>query len=164
MYKYVKKTSFIHLDFIYLLISIWKTNVSIFFVAMLNQLFFLTVFSVFLNQVTVARQSGMIFTMIDPRMGSYPPDCIEKFASLALRCVQDETDARPSMAEVVTELEAIWRMTPEADNTMSESIATESIGKSVPPSSSLDTRNSYLSSDVSGSNLISGAIPTIAPR
>lgn len=41
MYKYVKKkTPFIHLDFNYLLISIWKTNVSIFFVAMLNQFFF----------------------------------------------------------------------------------------------------------------------------
>ncbi|KAG6531072.1 hypothetical protein ZIOFF_004842 [Zingiber officinale] len=124
----------------------------------------IVVFSVFLNQVTVAHQSGMIFKMVDPRMGSCPSDCIEKFASLALRCVLDETDARPSMAEVMMELEAIWRLTPEADPTMPESIATESIGQSVPPSSSLDTRNSYLSSDVSGSNLISGAIPTIAPR
>lgn len=158
-------SNLIYLPRFQILVNFYLENQrSIFFVAMLNQLFFLTVFSVFLNQVTVAHQSGMILTMIDHRMGSYSSDCIEKFVSLALRCVQDETDARPSMAEVMVELEAIWRMTPEADTTMPESITTETIGTSVPPSSALDTRNSYLSSDVSGSNLISGAIPTIAPR
>ncbi|XP_026658440.2 probable LRR receptor-like serine/threonine-protein kinase At1g06840 isoform X2 [Phoenix dactylifera] len=116
------------------------------------------------REVTTAYQSGMMFSVIDSRMGSYPSECIEKFVSLALRCCQDETDARPSMAEVVRELENIWRMTPEADATPSESMATDA-GKIVtPPSSSLAAGNPYVSSDVSGSNLLSGAIPTIAPR
>ncbi|KAG1338920.1 putative LRR receptor-like serine/threonine-protein kinase [Cocos nucifera] len=117
------------------------------------------------REVTTAYQSGMMFSVIDSRMGSYPSECIEKFVSLALRCCQDETDARPSMAEVVRELENIWRMTPEADVTPSESVATDDAGKTVtPPSSSLAAGNPYVSSDVSGSNLLSGAIPTITPR
>ncbi|RRT78898.1 hypothetical protein B296_00014517 [Ensete ventricosum] len=73
----------------------------------------------------MACQSSM-FSIIDNRMGSYPSECIEKFVSLALRCCQDETDARPSMKEVVRELETIWGMTPEAETTASESTATDS--------------------------------------
>lgn len=119
---------------------------------------------VFLDQVTMACQSSMVFSIIDNRMGSYPSECIEKFVSLALRCCLDETDARPSMTEVVRELETIWRMTPEADTTASESTATDSGMKATPPSSSSDSRNPYVSSDVSGSNLLSGAMPTIIPR
>ncbi|THU51636.1 hypothetical protein C4D60_Mb06t33110 [Musa balbisiana] len=116
------------------------------------------------REVTMACQSSMVFSIIDNRMGSYPSECIEKFVSLALRCCQDETDARPSMTEVVRELETIWRMTPEADTTASESTATDSGMKVTPPSSSSDSRNPYVSSDVSGSNLLSGAMPTIIPR
>ncbi|XP_073113565.1 probable LRR receptor-like serine/threonine-protein kinase At1g06840 isoform X2 [Elaeis guineensis] len=116
------------------------------------------------REVTTAYQSGMMFSVIDSLMGSYPSECIEKFVSLALRCCQDETDARPSMAEVFREVENIWRMTPEVDVTPSESTATDA-GKTVtPPSSSLAAGNPYVSSDVSGSNLLSGAIPTITPR
>ena len=40
-------------------------------------------------------------------MGSYPPKCVVKFLNLALKCCEDETNARPSMAEVVRELESI---------------------------------------------------------
>lgn len=116
------------------------------------------------REVTMACQSSMVFSIIDNRMGSYPSECIEKFVSLALRCCLDETDARPSMTEVVRELETIWRMTPEADTTASESTATDSGMKATPPSSSSDSRNPYVSSDVSGSNLLSGAMPTIIPR
>ncbi|KAJ8484591.1 hypothetical protein OPV22_017076 [Ensete ventricosum] len=115
------------------------------------------------REVTMACQSSM-FSIIDNRMGSYPSECIEKFVSLALRCCQDETDARPSMKEVVRELETIWGMTPEAETTASESTATDSGMKVTPPSSSSDSRNPYVSSDVSGSNLLSGAMPTIIPR
>ncbi|GJN36902.1 hypothetical protein PR202_gb25840 [Eleusine coracana subsp. coracana] len=50
--------------------------------------------------VLMANQSGMIFSVVDSRMGSYPAECVERFAALALRCCQDETDARPSMVEV----------------------------------------------------------------
>ncbi|XP_072958664.1 probable LRR receptor-like serine/threonine-protein kinase At1g06840 [Typha angustifolia] len=120
------------------------------------------------REVTMAHQSGMMFSVIDNRMGSYPSECIEKFISLALRCCQDETDARPSMMEVVRELEIIWRMTPEADATPSESMATDSSKSATPPSSSsmvgMDAGNPFVSSDVSGSNLLSGVMPSITPR
>ena len=49
----------------------------------------------------------MIFSIIDEKMGSYPPKCVVKFLNLALKCCEDETNARPSMAEVVRELESI---------------------------------------------------------
>ncbi|KAE8056443.1 hypothetical protein FH972_013218 [Carpinus fangiana] len=67
------------------------------------------------REVNVAHQSGMIFGVIDGRMGSYPSDCVVKFLSLALKCCQDETDARPSIVEVVQELENIWVMMPDSD-------------------------------------------------
>ncbi|KAL0460379.1 UNVERIFIED_CONTAM: putative LRR receptor-like serine/threonine-protein kinase [Sesamum latifolium] len=59
------------------------------------------------REVNSAYRSGMIFSIIDERMGSYPSECVEKFVNLALKCCQEETDARPSMAEVVRELESM---------------------------------------------------------
>ncbi|MQL78392.1 hypothetical protein Taro_010807 [Colocasia esculenta] len=114
------------------------------------------------REVNAAYESGMMFSMIDGRMGAYPSECIEKFVALALRCCQDETDARPSMAEVVRVLENLFRMTPEVDTTPSESMSTSS--QSVTPPSSLPSGNPYFSTDVSGSDLLSGASPNITPR
>ncbi|KAK9941013.1 hypothetical protein M0R45_017643 [Rubus argutus] len=118
------------------------------------------------REVNIAFQSGMIFSVIDGRMGSYPSDCVEKFLSLALKCCQDETDARPSMAEVVRELENVWFMMPESESKITESVSSDKTGKAVsdPPSSSNAGKNPYVSSDVSGSDLVSGVIPTITPR
>ncbi|XP_039136107.1 probable LRR receptor-like serine/threonine-protein kinase At1g06840 [Dioscorea cayenensis subsp. rotundata] len=116
------------------------------------------------REIMVAYQSGMVFSVIDNRMGSYPSECIEKFVALALRCCQDETERRPAMSEVVRELESIWRMTPESDSVPSESMVTDSVKKSTPTSTSMET-NTYISTtDVSGSDLLSGAMPTITPR
>lgn len=47
------------------------------------------------REVLAANQSGMIFSVVDNRMGSYPAECVERFAALALRCCKDETDLRP---------------------------------------------------------------------
>ncbi|KAK9124796.1 hypothetical protein Sjap_014398 [Stephania japonica] len=117
------------------------------------------------REVNIAYQSGMIFSVIDGRMGSYPSECIEKFVNLAIRCCQDETDSRPSMAEVVRELENIWVMMPESDTTPSESLVTDATKSSTPPSSSSAMDARFISaSEVSGSDLVSGVIPTIAPR
>ncbi|CAB4312324.1 unnamed protein product [Prunus armeniaca] len=117
------------------------------------------------REVNIAFQSGMIFSVIDGRMGSYPSECVEKFLSLALKCCQDETDVRPSMAEVVRELENIWFMMPESDSRTTESVMSNSGGKVMtPPSSSNAVKHPYVSSDVSGSDLVSGVVPTITPR
>ncbi|XVF46109.1 hypothetical protein PTKIN_Ptkin03bG0000300 [Pterospermum kingtungense] len=115
------------------------------------------------REVNVAYHSGMIFSVIDGRMGSYPSECVEKFVTLALKCCQDETEGRPSMADVVRELENIWLMMPESDMGVPESIDTVP-EEMTPPSSSSMMKNPYVSSDVSGSDLVSGVVPTITPR
>ncbi|KAK2991617.1 hypothetical protein RJ640_025244, partial [Escallonia rubra] len=116
------------------------------------------------REVNIAYRSGMIFSVIDERMGSYPSECVEKFVSLALKCCQEETDARPSMADVVRELESIWQMMPESDTKTTQS-STNDPGKIVSPQpSSSMSKDPYVSSDVSGSDLLSGVIPTITPR
>jgi hypothetical protein len=116
-------------------------------------------------QVNVAYQSGMIFGIIDGRMGSYPSDCVVKFLSLALKCCQDETDAQPSMAEVVRELENIWVMMLDSDIRNADPIA-DVVKDMTLPSSSSNVKHPYasISMDLSSSNLDSGVVPTITPR
>ncbi|KAH7542848.1 hypothetical protein FEM48_Zijuj02G0118500 [Ziziphus jujuba var. spinosa] len=114
--------------------------------------------------VNNAFQGGMIFSVIDNRMGSYPSDCVEKFLTLALKCCQEETDARPSMADVVRELESFWAKMPEAETKSVDSVMSDSGKLATPPFSSSEMKHPYISSDVSGSNLDSEIIPTIVPR
>ncbi|KAL3565898.1 hypothetical protein D5086_033944 [Populus alba] len=116
------------------------------------------------REVKVAYQSGMIFSVIDERMGSYPSDCVDKFLTLAMKCCNEETDARPSMADVVRELEGIWHMMSESDTTTTVTISTDNGKEMTPPSSSSMMMNPCVSSEVSGSDLVSGAVPTITPR
>ncbi|KAI7982829.1 putative LRR receptor-like serine/threonine-protein kinase [Camellia lanceoleosa] len=118
------------------------------------------------REVKVAYRFGMIFSVIDKKMGPYPSDCMERFVNLALQCCQDETDNRPSMSEVVRELESIWLMMPESDTKTSESLIANPGKVVTPPSSSSDLKNHapYVLGDISGSDLISGVIPTITPR
>ncbi|KAL3616253.1 hypothetical protein CASFOL_039643 [Castilleja foliolosa] len=118
------------------------------------------------REVNIAYRSGSIFSIIDDRMGSYPSECVEKFINLALKCCQEETSSRPSMAEVVRELENIWLMMPESDTNLTESSSsvTDSGSVTTPSASSPLLKHPYVSQDVSGSDLVSGAIPTITPR
>ncbi|RLM74176.1 hypothetical protein C2845_PM15G00320 [Panicum miliaceum] len=126
------------------------------------------------REVLAANQSGMIFSVVDNRMGSYPAECVETFAVLALRCCQDETDARPSMVEVVRELEMIWKMTPGTENIASSESGALAMGSSSSNTTGTPTASSasrmassddhYISSmEVSGSNLLSGVVPSINP-
>ncbi|GLT26761.1 hypothetical protein SLA2020_018060 [Shorea laevis] len=108
-------------------------------------------------------QSGIIFSVIDGRMGSYPSECLEKFVNLAMKCCQDEKDSRPSIAEVVQTLETIGLMMPRY--LLVESMEGDSEKTSTaPPLSSSKVKNLYTSLNVSGSDLLSGAIPTITPK
>ncbi|GLT26767.1 hypothetical protein SLA2020_018120 [Shorea laevis] len=118
------------------------------------------------REVNIAYQSGIIFSIIDGRMGSYPSKCMEKFVNLAMKCCQDETDSRPSMAEVVRTLETIRLMMPGySDPLLAESMEGDA-GKTstTPPSSSSMVKNPYTFSNVSSSDLVSGVISTITPR
>jgi hypothetical protein len=97
-------------------------------------------------------------------MGSCPSECLVIFATLALQCCQNETDARPSMAEVVRELERIWLMMPESDIGIADPMVIDAEKVVTPPSSSYRLKNCSMWSDASGSNLISGEISSITPR
>ncbi|KAG4935123.1 hypothetical protein JHK85_050042 [Glycine max] len=114
------------------------------------------------REVNVAYQSGVIFSIIDGRMGSYPSEHVEKFLTLAMKCCEDEPEARPRMAEVVRELENIWSTMPESDTKRAEFMSSDS-GKadshSTPSSSSASAsimKTPFVSGDVSGSDLVSG--------
>ncbi|XP_075635748.1 putative LRR receptor-like serine/threonine-protein kinase At1g06840 isoform X2 [Castanea sativa] len=115
------------------------------------------------REVNVASKSDMIFSVIDGRMGSYPPKCVVKFLNLALKCCGDETDARPSMAEVVRELESIWHMMPDSDIISVGPMVTNAEKVATPPSSSSTVKDSY-ASEISGIELVSGVVPSIVPR
>ncbi|KAH0905804.1 hypothetical protein HID58_037631 [Brassica napus] len=117
------------------------------------------------RETNIAYQSGSISSVVDKRMSSVPAECIEKFATLALRCCREETDARPSMAEVVRELEIIWELMPESKTAKREDMSeTTSQPSSSSNSSYLKNPHPYTSMDVSGSDLVSGVVPSVAPR
>ncbi|GLT26782.1 hypothetical protein SLA2020_018240 [Shorea laevis] len=118
------------------------------------------------REVNIAYQSGTIFSVIDGRMGSYPSECVEKFVNLAMKCCQDKTDLRPSMAEVVRTLETVGLMIPRhSDPWLVESMEGDLEKTSTtPPLSSSMVKNLYTSSYVSGSDLVGGVVSTITPR
>ncbi|CAN6575941.1 unnamed protein product [Malus baccata var. baccata] len=115
------------------------------------------------REVNLACQAGLVFSIIDKRMGSYPSKCVERFLDLALRCCNEKPDKRPHMLEVVREIENILKIMP-ATNTMF-SPSTSSYSDQSPTSSSFMTGDrSNMSSSLAGSDLTSGVVPTIMPR
>eukprot|EP01018_Ginkgo_biloba_P016009 Gb_07022 [translate_table: standard] len=116
------------------------------------------------REVNMAYESGMMLSMIDPRMGSYPSECLDPLVRLAVSCCKDETDARPSMADVVRELENILQLTPGLDATPMHSVEMDHTVQQKQTSIEMTTQNPYVSSDVPGSDLLSGTVPNIAPR
>uniref|UniRef100_A0A2N9F6Z8 non-specific serine/threonine protein kinase n=1 Tax=Fagus sylvatica TaxID=28930 RepID=A0A2N9F6Z8_FAGSY len=110
------------------------------------------------REVSIAQQTGRIYELVDDRMGSYPSECVVKFFTLALKCCEEETDARPSMAEVTRELEGIWLMMPDSDIRTTNAMSSDAEKVMTPPSSSSMVKNPYVSSDVSGSDLVSGVV------
>ncbi|KAJ6693459.1 hypothetical protein OIU85_004246 [Salix viminalis] len=115
--------------------------------------------------VNIAYQTGKLSSLVDGRMGSYPSDGVDKFLTLAMKCCNDDTDERPSMTDVVRELESIWKMMPESEITAMDTVSTDhtEMGMASPSSFSL-LKNPCVSSEVSGSDLVSGVVPAITPR
>uniref|UniRef100_A0A1D1YQ17 non-specific serine/threonine protein kinase n=2 Tax=Anthurium amnicola TaxID=1678845 RepID=A0A1D1YQ17_9ARAE len=111
--------------------------------------------------VTLAYQSGTTFSIIDNSMGSYPSVCVKKFLLLALRCCEDKMDLRPSMSEVVRELENVWCMTLESTPKESDRILTD-YGSSL----SLEGETPLLpsTSGTSGSEVHTGVTFSLSPR
>ncbi|PWA97442.1 protein kinase-like domain-containing protein [Artemisia annua] len=108
-----------------------------------------------LKWVKLANQAGTMLSITDNRMGSYPSECIEKFVSLALWCCNDKPDKRPSMLDVVRELEHILEKMPGPDFSEPES-------RSFVESSSMSSF--YSSLNVPESDLSSSGNPIVYPR
>ncbi|KAL9337121.1 hypothetical protein Peur_071609 [Populus x canadensis] len=114
------------------------------------------------RQINAACQAGIMFSIVDQKMGPYPSDCVKKFMALALKCCHDEPAERPSMLEVVRELENISSMLQESGPISSE---LETSGMSGADSPALFTTGKpSASSGFLGSDLVSGVFPVIRPR
>ena len=50
---------------------------------------------------------GVVQSMVDPSLTEYPTKGMERLVEVALRCVKDDPVSRPSMGEVVKELESL---------------------------------------------------------
>ncbi|KAL5550406.1 hypothetical protein UlMin_000582 [Ulmus minor] len=117
------------------------------------------------REVHTACQAGRMLSILDRSMGSYTSDSVKKFMDLAFKCCEDEPPARPSMLEIVRELENLCSMLPQSETSTSDGNASSSSGISRFTPISLDYGNSaYVSTDYPGSDLVSGVIPTISPR
>ncbi|GJN17344.1 hypothetical protein PR202_gb04402 [Eleusine coracana subsp. coracana] len=119
------------------------------------------------REVNTAYQSGDVSKIIDSRVSSCPPECTTRFLSLAIKCCQDETEARPYMVDIVRELETILGMMPEGESLQSETTETGSGALTKSMSSSTTTGALFVSSHTSGSdNATNSGIPsgTVAPR
>ncbi|KAH7554648.1 hypothetical protein JRO89_XS12G0252800 [Xanthoceras sorbifolium] len=121
------------------------------------------------REVNAACRSGLMFSIIDKSMGPYSSECLKRFMTLAVKCCEDDREARPSMLEVVRELENISSLLPpEADTIPTESdVSASSEMSGIIASSTPYSRRSLYASDgllEVGSELVSGVIPTIKPR
>ncbi|KAM0822844.1 hypothetical protein ACQ4PT_071249 [Festuca glaucescens] len=121
------------------------------------------------REVKSAYRSGDIAGILDSRMSSCPLECATRFLLLALKCCQDETDARPYMAEIVRELDGIRSVLPEEDLFSVNSTITGSsvtLANSAPDSQAATTRELFNSLQASSSGqaysgILSG---TVSPR
>ena len=97
-------------------------------------------------------------------MGEYPSECSDKFLAMALSCCHDHPEERPSMLDVVRELEDIITLVPETEISLSD-VSFDNSSKMAPSSSSSSTTTSGVTSSyVSGSDLVSDVIPTFVPH
>ncbi|XP_021767444.1 probable LRR receptor-like serine/threonine-protein kinase At1g06840 isoform X3 [Chenopodium quinoa] len=117
------------------------------------------------REVNAAQKSGSLFGIVDSKMGDYPSECVERFIALALRCSQDKPEMRPSMLDVVRELENFLQLVPES-MIMSDTSSLQLRSSSSTTTTSLTNVSKFArtSSDVSGSDLTTTVLPTITPR
>ncbi|KAJ7522546.1 hypothetical protein O6H91_18G016400 [Diphasiastrum complanatum] len=64
------------------------------------------------REVNLTLVGGRFLSMVDSTMGPYPSEALERSLRLALACSSQELVDRPSMVDVVRELEDIQRSTP----------------------------------------------------
>ena len=101
-------------------------------------------------------------SMIDPDIAHYLGEALEAFMALALSCCRDDPEARPTMAEVVRDLEELGRRYAGIfTDGYSMDIATSSSRASLPSSFPYIARDR---SSANTSELLSGTVMHVAPR
>lgn len=110
------------------------------------------------------QSSGGAFSIIDKEMGDYPSDCVEKFLMLALRCCHDEPSSRPSIAEVVREVENIKSVYLEEHSIPSTSTNIEAQTDIVSVASSSVRTGVHSYSNYNASSLPNSDVHPIVPR
>lgn len=106
--------------------------------------------------------AGQMLSMVDPYIANYPAEALEAFMRLAVSCCSNLPEDRPTMSEVVRDLEEIGRRFAD--------MLPEGYSKDTPSSASSDaliqprnyTKNYPDNADTS--ELCSGTVMHVAPR
>jgi serine/threonine protein kinase len=119
------------------------------------------------REVIAADNAGKVLSFVDPRMGSYNGDALQALFRLGMACCRDRTDDRPSMVDVVRELENIWRSSPYSmPRTSSVSFTYSPSTSDSAPYTGQDA-SSMTSLDIEKSNvteLLSHTVALVRPR
>lgn len=108
--------------------------------------------------------AGQALSMIDPHVAHYPPELLESFMQFALACCKDMPEARPTMSEVVRDLEELGRKYADI---FPDGYSLDMPTMSSRMSTSLPTSYPYSSRDrdsADTSELLSGTVLHVAPR
>lgn len=116
------------------------------------------------REVNEACEAGLMFSVIDGSMGLYSEECVKRFMELAIRCCQDNPEARPVMLEIVRELENLYGMVSKEEKPYS-SPSDQSFTSGLSGFAGASPRGTFTSySDFTANELVSGVIPSITPR
>uniref|UniRef100_M4CN72 non-specific serine/threonine protein kinase n=1 Tax=Brassica campestris TaxID=3711 RepID=M4CN72_BRACM len=113
------------------------------------------------REVKEAWEAGMMLSVIDESMGQdYSEEGVKRFMELAIRCCRDDPVERPGMLEIVRELENLF--TKEEKPYSSPSVQSSASGFFAAGLGSYNNHSTF--SQFTANELVSGVIPSIAPR
>lgn len=120
------------------------------------------------REVKEAWEAGMMLSVIDESMGQdYSEEGVKRFMELAIRCCRDEPVERPGMLEIVRELENLFTKEekPYSSPSVQSSSASGMSGFFAAGLGSYNNNNNNNTfSQFTANELVSGVIPSIAPR
>ncbi|MCO5578108.1 hypothetical protein L7F22_031946 [Adiantum nelumboides] len=120
------------------------------------------------REVKHAYAAGELVSVVDAQMGAYPAEALAPLVILALTCCSDDPIVRPTMNEVVRELERIKHLMPNLDTMASsdiESLPPSYTCKAVASSKSVESSKSLQDTDNDATDVFCLDMqPNIAPR
>ncbi|MCO5578929.1 hypothetical protein L7F22_032779 [Adiantum nelumboides] len=119
-----------------------------------------------LKEVRLAYERDEILKMVDSRMGNHPIECMIPLIELGILCSKNQTELRPSMAEVVVRLTDIWQSTLKNSSMSSFEMSFEMEVNHKKPACSSSISRSLLStlSSMVNESLPSDAVEDVSPR